>query len=245
MPGKMLASSCWRKRAMRLSRSSSFTRRVRRRSSEKVLRRNSPSVRGRDIKPPRQTFINYTRKSGLRVWSGLTRKIKIFTTEGTGVHGVSLCRTESRPFSVDVAVASGLLSGTGGATDVGEDGFEIADEQGQTFWLRAQGEQLLFEIEVKGHGSGKLEGEQRGSGGGDLLFGASDREQLGVELNCALGVYLRRRSGFVIDHENFGLEKRPLLVDADEFESLAAFGDQVEAAVRIFFYDGDDFGGAA
>ncbi len=47
------------------------------------------------------------------------------------------------------------------------------------------------------------------------------------------------------DHENLGLKKRTFLIDAQHFETLAAFGDQVEAAVGILLHDGDDFGGAS
>src|SRR6202050_751927 len=236
MPGKMLESPCWRRRAMRWSRSPSFTRRARKRSSEKVLRRNSPSVRGRDIEPPRQTFINYTRKSGLRVSARSRAQIKIFTTEGTGVHRVTLYGLRVGMLSMDVAIPAGFYARAGGAAEVGDDGFEIADEQGQTFRLGSQGEQFLFEIEVEGHGTGKLEGEQRGFGGGGPLFGTGNREQLRVQLNRHGRGRLGGGPGVVIEHENFGLEKRPLPVDADEFETLAAFGDQVEAAVRILFY---------
>ena len=64
-------------------------------------------------------------------------------------------------------------------------------------------------------------------------------------MHGARGIFRQRRSRFVVDHENFGLEERTILVDADEFEALAAFGDEVEAAVGIFFDDRDDFGGAA
>src|SRR5579864_8745924 len=46
MPGKTGASPFSRNRATRLSRSSSFTRRVRKRSSENWLWRRSPNVRG-------------------------------------------------------------------------------------------------------------------------------------------------------------------------------------------------------
>src|SRR5580658_4127677 len=134
----MLASSWWRKRVMRLSRSSSFTRRVRRRSSEKELRRNSPSVRGRDIEPPRETFVNYTRKSRLRVSALPAHKVKIFTTEDTGVHRVTPDWAEGRTFSMYVAVASGLFAGAGGAAEVGDDGFQIANEQRQALRLGAE-----------------------------------------------------------------------------------------------------------
>ena len=41
------------------------------------------------------------------------------------------------------------------------------------------------------------------------------------------------------------MQIRTFLVDAQEFETLAAFGDKIEPAVGIFFHDGDDFSGAS
>src|SRR5258708_172097 len=52
MPGKMGVSAFVRRRDERFSRSSSLTRRLRKRSSEKGLRRSSASVRGRLMKTP-------------------------------------------------------------------------------------------------------------------------------------------------------------------------------------------------
>src|SRR5260370_4849278 len=46
-----------------------------------------------------------------------------------------------------------------------------------------------------------------------------------------------------MDHEDFSLKKGTFLVDAHDLETLAAFGYEVEAAVRILFDDGDDLGG--
>jgi hypothetical protein len=103
----------------------------------------------------------------------------------------------------------------------------------------------LFEIQIERERAGEMERESGGIGGGEILGGASDRQEFRVQLNCAGGVFPRRCSGFVVDHENFGLEEGTLLVNAKEFETLAAFGDEVEAAVGIFFDDGDDFGGAS
>jgi hypothetical protein len=67
--------------------------------------------------------------------------------------------------SVDVAVAASPFAGGGGAAEVGDDGFEITDEQGNAFWFGAQPEQLLFEIQIEGQGTGEIEREQRGVGG--------------------------------------------------------------------------------
>jgi hypothetical protein len=147
--------------------------------------------------------------------------------------------------SVDAAVASGFFAGAGGATEVEDDGFQITDEKRETLGFGAQSEELLFEVEIEGQRAGQIEREQRGIGGGEILFGAGDGQEIGVQLNSAGSIVGGWRGGVIVDHENFGLEERALLVDADEFEALAAFGDEVEASVGILFDDGDDFGGAA
>src|ERR1700679_3729673 len=112
MPGKMLTSSCWRRRAMRLSRSSSLTWRVRRRSSEKSLWRNSPRVRGRDMKTPERNFGDYTRDGGLRT------RLSGFDTMAEA------CSPKADALSsMHVAVAAGFFTGVGGAAEIGDDGF--------------------------------------------------------------------------------------------------------------------------
>jgi len=103
----------------------------------------------------------------------------------------------------------------------------------------------LFEIQIERQGTGKIEREQRGIGGGEILFGAGDGHEFGVQLNRARGVCRRRGSRFVGDHENFGLKEWTFLIDAHEFETIAAFGDEIEATVGVLFDDGDDFGGAS
>ena len=66
-----------------------------------------------------------------------------------------------------------------------------------------------------------------------------------MQLNRAGGVGLRWSCGLVIDHCHFSLEEGTFLIEAQELETLAALGDQVEPAVGILFHDGDDFGGAS
>jgi hypothetical protein len=87
--------------------------------------------------------------------------------------------------------------------------------------------------------------EQRRFGGGEILLSAGDGEEFGVQLNRSGGVSLHWSSGLVIDYCHFSLEEGTFLVDAQKFETLAAFGDQVEAAVGILFHYGDDFGSAS
>jgi hypothetical protein len=144
-----------------------------------------------------------------------------------------------------VSVAARLFAGGGGAVEVGDDGFKIADEQGKAFRFRAQGEELLFEIQIERQGAGQIERKKQGISGGKILLGASNREEFGVKLNGARSVFLRRCTGFVVDDEDLALEIRAFLIDAQELETLAAFADEIEAAVGILFYDSDDFGGAS
>src|SRR5208283_5885526 len=129
MPGKMLASSVLCKRAMRFSRSSSFTWRVRKRSSEKAVRRSSPSVRGRLMKTPRTILYWIIRgfetrgsyeAAGSKVQWGL--KHDFIYSPNAGPEALL------HP-SAHVAVTPGRLTGAGGAMEVGDDGFEISDKQ--------------------------------------------------------------------------------------------------------------------
>ena len=66
-----------------------------------------------------------------------------------------------------------------------------------------------------------------------------------MKLNRLGSLFLRGRPGLVFDHENFRLQKRTILVDPNNFEALATFGDQVKTAVRILFHDADDLGHAS
>src|SRR5882672_2416575 len=236
----MLVSSCWRRRAIRLSRSSSFTRRLRRRSSEKALRRNSPSVRGRLMREPPNSFLNYTREeAGAVLRLGPQDK----NLQHRGHRGSQV--TLSRPTLVDVTVAAGFFAGGGGAAEVGNDSFKIADQQRNTFPFGAQGKKLLFEIQIKRQRTSEVERKQRRVGGGDILFCTRDGEQFRVQLNRARSVRLERSARFVVDHEDFSLEERTFLIDPYDLETPAAFGNDVEAAVGIFFDDGNDFGRAS
>jgi len=66
-----------------------------------------------------------------------------------------------------------------------------------------------------------------------------------MQLDGARGVFLWRRSGLVVERENFRAEKRPFVIDPHQFETPPAFGDQIEFAVGILFHDGHDFGRAS
>jgi hypothetical protein len=52
-------------------------------------------------------------------------------------------------------------------------------------------------------------------------------------------------AGFVGDQKDFAAQERPLLIELQDLEAVAAFGDDVEAAVGIFLGDADDFDGAS
>ena len=51
---------------------------------------------------------------------------------------------------MDMAVASGFFPGAGGAVEIGNEGFEIRDEDGKPVGLGAQRKQFLFEIQIEG-----------------------------------------------------------------------------------------------
>ena len=142
-------------------------------------------------------------------------------------------------------ISAGPFAGSGGAAKIGKNGFEITDEQGNAFWLGAPRQKPLFEIQIKGQGTGEIKRQQRRISSREILFGARDGQQVRVQLNRARSVCLRRRSRFVVDHENFGLQEGAFLADTQQFETLAAFGYQIESTVWILLYDGDDFGGAS
>jgi len=144
-----------------------------------------------------------------------------------------------------MAIAPGFFAGAGSAMEAGNQGFEIIDEQRKTLWLGPEREQLLFEIQIERQRAGKIKREHRRVGSGEILGGAGDGQQLGVQLHRTRGFFLTGRgAGFVIDHQNFRPKKRALLVHAQDFETLASLGNDVELTVRIFFDNADDFGGA-
>ena len=77
------------------------------------------------------------------------------------------------------------------------------------------------------------------------MFGSGDGQQFGVQLSGPRGIFLRWRSRFIFNHKNFALQECTILIHGDDFETVAALGDQVEASIGILFHDGDDFGGAS
>jgi hypothetical protein len=110
---------------MRLSRSSSFTRRVRKRSSEKVLRRSSPSVRGRLMKgTPNQLF----------------PIIRVMTHARFAQQAIE---------SMQAPVASGGLAGARGAAKIGKQILQVCGDGLNSFAFGAHSKQLLLEIKVE------------------------------------------------------------------------------------------------
>src|SRR5580693_1651998 len=144
-----------------------------------------------------------------------------------------------------VSVAASLFVGAGRTMQVRNKFFQIRDQEGKAFRFRPQREQLLFEIQIEAQGSGEVERQQRRGSGGEILLRARDGQQFSVQLNRTVRVFLRRHAGFVVDHLNFRLQKRTLLIHSQEFETPPAFGDEVEAPIGVLFYDGDDFGHAS
>src|SRR5580698_10393526 len=127
MPGKTAASPFSLRRAMRFSRSSSLTWRVRKRSSEKRLRRRSPSVRGTLMKgPPPQT--NFTRL--------YAASLNTFSQRGDA-------RLMYRP------VPACLFTRLRNAAQLGQNALQIPRDGLNPLALRAHRQQFLFEIEIE------------------------------------------------------------------------------------------------
>ena len=129
--------------------------------------------------------------------------------------------------------------------EVGNEAFQICDERGNALGFRSEGEQLLFEIKIKGQRCGKREGELGRVSGSEILSSACQSEQFGVQLNRPGEVFLCRSVGFIVDEQNFGLQEGSILIYAQDLEPLATFGHQVESAIGVFFHYADDFGGAS
>ena len=65
-----------------------------------------------------------------------------------------------------------------------------------------------------------------------------------MQVNGTGRILLEYGAGYVSDHGDFSLQERALAIHGQEFETVAAFGDEVELAIGIFLDDGNDFGGA-
>src|ERR1700685_3832886 len=116
----------WRSFAIRLSRSSSFTRRLRRCASENGLWRNSPSVRGRLMieRPTRRTA---------------------YSLDYTPVFILSR-----------VPITAGFTAYVHSASHCGQDIFKERNYGSQTFCLGFHSQQRLFEIEIQRKRTGEV-----------------------------------------------------------------------------------------
>ena len=146
---------------------------------------------------------------------------------------------------MNVAVATGFFAGAGGAMQVRNKFFEISNQQRQSFRFRAQRKQPLFEIQIERQRRSQIERHQRRISRGQILFRVRHGQEFGMQLNGTGRILLRRRASFIFDHEDFRLQEGTILIHFEEFEALPAFGHQVQPSVRIFFNDGDNFGGAS
>src|ERR1700689_1397013 len=138
MPGNTVASPLARRRAVRFSRSSSFTWRVRKRSSEKLLRRRSPSVRGRLLMKGTPTNKTQT----------IIRAVAQ-ARFGRRPSSEDLIPKTKDPLSPRVPVAPGLLARPRRAPQIWKNAFQICRHGLHALALRTHGEQFLLEIKVE------------------------------------------------------------------------------------------------
>jgi len=68
-------------------------------------------------------------------------------------------------------------------------------------------EQFLFEIQIERYGTSQIERDGGRICCRQILPGASDRQQLGMQLNGPRSIFLRRAARFVFDHYDFALQK--------------------------------------
>ncbi len=147
--------------------------------------------------------------------------------------------------SVNMTVAAGFGAGLRRSVESGNNVFKIGNQPRETFRLRAQRQQALFEIEIEGQGTGEIKRENRGVRIRKILFRPSRGQQLRMQLHGPFRGSPRRRLRFVFDHGNFSPQERALLIDGEEFEPLPALGDQIELTIGILLHDRHDFRGAA
>src|SRR2546425_11769341 len=154
MPGKIAPPR--RSFATRLSRNSSFTRRLRKRCSENGLWRSSPNVRGKlMMENPRGNSLwerLYARHAAMEARAFLPR----YSVKGRG--RPSLHRREEN-CSVGVPVATGPLTHVHGPSQVGENSLKVGNDGLDALGFRLHAQQGLFEIEIQRECADKMEGD--------------------------------------------------------------------------------------
>src|SRR5258708_2256195 len=135
MPGKMAPP--WRNFAIKLSRISSFTRRVLSRCSVKALWRNSPSVRGRLMMETPGRTVSEADYTPSEEFKNNAKKREL----------------------MNVAVSAGFLPHPHGSPQIRQDRLKIGNYPLHTLRFRLHGEQGLLEIEIQRKGSNQVEGE--------------------------------------------------------------------------------------
>jgi len=142
---------------------------------------------------------------------------------------------------MNVSVATGSLLGSRRTLDSGNELFEIRNEQCQALRFGAERKQFLLEIEIEGQRSGEIKRDRGGVGGGKILPGPGQSQQLRMQGGCAVRILLWRRSRFVLDHHNFRPQKRSLLINLENLEAASAFGHEIKPAIFVFFHHGNNF----
>src|SRR6266496_3709729 len=183
MPGNTGASPFTRSRVVKLSRNSSLTWRVRKRSSEKILRRNSPSVRGRLLMKGTPTNkLSPIIRAGAIAVSRPARdpeSRRALTTEDTEDTRRSLCAPRvfcgyscfepESGCSARVPVPASLLPRPCRATKIGKNTHQVLSHRMDAMALGARGEQLLFEVEIKWQRAREIKSHRALIGGRQVL----------------------------------------------------------------------------
>src|SRR5215469_11385559 len=222
MPGNTAPSPCCCKRATRLSRSSSFTRRVRKRSSEKLLRRRSPSERG--------TLMTGTPTYAAR--SDYTPRCR--TSFGCKRHRL-----------VHMPVPAGLLAGARNPPQLWQNPFQISGDRVNPFALRTHRQQFLLEVKIERQRSRQIKGKLILIRGRKVLHRARQRQNFQMKLDGPRFLVELGVTRLVRNQQDFSAQERPLLIQFEHFKPLSTLRDQVQPPVRIFFCHANDFRRAA
>lgn len=143
--------------------------------------------------------------------------------------------------SARMSIAAGFLADVYRAAQPGEDGIEISDYRLDAFGLRAQAEEILFELQIEGQGTGQLEGKPRIVGVGQVLPRAGEGKNVAMELDRVRHFFLSGLVGIIFEEKHVGTQEVAFLIHLQNFKALSAFGNDIHAAVVIFFCHRNNF----
>jgi len=74
----------------------------------------------------------------------------------------------------------------------------------------------------------------------NILRGASQSENLRMQLHDPFGFRFRHDGGLVVEHQDFRAKKRAFLIDLEHLKTTPAFGNNIQPTVIVFLHDADN-----